>query len=212
MSFEKLSYRFWDKVLKTDKCWLWTAGISSNGYGSAWFRGRHYRAHRLAYVEAKGTIPEGLELDHLCRNRLCVNPDHMEPVTHRENILRGESFIAKNAKRQRCIRGHKFSKRIVKGQEKRVCLICDNVFKKAWAEANPEKINESRKKWDDANCGYKKKYYEANRNRLIEYKKAWYQANREHVLERVKAHYKANPDYKRNYRAKKKELLNVVRY
>ncbi len=83
---------FWDYVNKTATCWLWKGGMT-RGYGVyAVWRGNRYRntrAHRVAYELTIGFIPVGLEIDHLCRVRNCVNPAHLEAVTHRENILRG---------------------------------------------------------------------------------------------------------------------------
>lgn len=80
--------RFWAKVEKTETCWLWTAALVK---GYARFHDANLRpvgAHRWAYEELVGPIPKGLTLDHLCRVRHCVNPDHLEPVTQRENIAR----------------------------------------------------------------------------------------------------------------------------
>lgn len=75
-------------------CWVWKLAKTGKGYGCEWDlrRGRMVSAHILAYERAIGTVPEGLELDHLCRVRLCVNPDHLEPVTHAENIRRGHRW------------------------------------------------------------------------------------------------------------------------
>lgn len=84
-----IAERFESKVLKTDGCWLWQRAKSSSGYGVfgvAW--GHSMCAHRFAYEQAVGPIPDGLEIDHLCSNRLCVRPDHLEPVTREENIRR----------------------------------------------------------------------------------------------------------------------------
>ena len=78
-----LPERFWNKVNKTEGCWLWTAALS-HGYGRF---GKGGAAHRLAWEDRNGPIPEGLVLDHLCRVPRCVNPEHLEPVTHRENTL-----------------------------------------------------------------------------------------------------------------------------
>jgi hypothetical protein len=84
-----LEERVWAKVEKTEGCWLWTAAISPNGYGKFMVSGRPVNAHRLVYQLTVGPIPDGLDLDHLCRVRHCVNPDHLEPVTRSENLLRG---------------------------------------------------------------------------------------------------------------------------
>jgi hypothetical protein len=70
-------------------CWIWQRATNEHGYGSKRIAGREYRAHRVVYERERGDIPEGLELDHLCRVPACVNPDHLEPVTHAENIQRG---------------------------------------------------------------------------------------------------------------------------
>ncbi len=93
--------RFWAKVNKTDSCWLWTGATRWGGYG-VFHNGVLVPAHRLSYELARGPIPNGLVLDHLCRVTSCVNPAHLEPVTHRENILRG-------VRKDKCHRGHPYS-------------------------------------------------------------------------------------------------------
>lgn len=99
------SERFWAHVRKTPTCWEWTAGTTgASGYGVFRANGKATTAHRWAYEQLVGAVPEGLDLDHLCRNRLCVNPAHLEPVTHRENCLRGEAPAARYAQRERCDR------------------------------------------------------------------------------------------------------------
>lgn len=72
-------------------CWLYT-NVFNNGYGQIQINGRDTLAHRTAYEYFKGPIPEGLELDHLCRTKACVNPDHLEPVTRSENVRRGTPY------------------------------------------------------------------------------------------------------------------------
>lgn len=97
------------KIERTETCWIWTAARSDTGYGNAWFGGRCQGAHRLVYEMLAGPIPDGLQLDHLCRNRACVRPDHLEPVTQRDNILRGSGPSAKAAAMTHCPRGHEFT-------------------------------------------------------------------------------------------------------
>ena len=101
------SARFWDKVEPEPMsgCWLW-AGTQYAGYGYFWFRGAMHRAYQVAYWCFVGAVPTNLTLDHKCRVRSCVNPAHLEPVAHRENILRGEGPTAINARKTHCIRGH----------------------------------------------------------------------------------------------------------
>jgi hypothetical protein len=82
--------RFWKRVAVTDRCWLWTGGLTATGYGQFHFHGRPRVAHKYLYEFERGPVPDGLELDHLCRVRNCVRPDHLEAVTHAENIRRGE--------------------------------------------------------------------------------------------------------------------------
>lgn len=109
---EQDSARFWSYVDKngTNGCWEWTSSLYPQGYGRFWLYPRNLRAHRISYTITKGPIPQGLVLDHLCRNRKCVNPDHLEAVTNRQNTLRGISGIKAAAppanKEFFCVQGH----------------------------------------------------------------------------------------------------------
>lgn len=100
--------RFWAKVDTTGICWEWTGSLTGPGHGHLWFQGRYRGAHCVAYELLVGPIPAGLHLDHLCRNRPCVNPDHLEPVTPAENIRRGSSLSAQRARRTECPKGHPY--------------------------------------------------------------------------------------------------------
>ena len=97
--------RFFSKVDKTSSCWMWT-GPKSYGYGKFSIGRKTCLAHRFAYERLKGQIPNGLQLDHLCRNKACVNPEHLEPVTNRENALRAVPFIPKT---NTCQKGHELT-------------------------------------------------------------------------------------------------------
>ncbi|WP_138905977.1 HNH endonuclease signature motif containing protein [Streptomyces chryseus] len=121
--------RFWAKVAPpTDSgCMLWTAHLKTSGYGE--FTGRDRKnvsAHRFAYELLVERIPPGLQLDHLCRERRCVRPDHLEPVTLVENVMRGNSFAAQNARLTHCRRGHELAGANLyrKPDGRRVCKTC----------------------------------------------------------------------------------------
>jgi hypothetical protein len=90
-------------------CWEWLGGKDGKGYGISTNKGRTARAHRHLYGLLFGPVPKHLVLDHLCRNRICVNPTHLEVVTHKQNILRGLGVTAANARKTHCIHGHPLS-------------------------------------------------------------------------------------------------------
>jgi len=134
---EQAAPRFWKKAQKTDTCWLWIAGVSSNGYGSFCLNGRTMAAHRIAWELLRGAIPDGLTIDHLCRNRICVNPTHMELVTSKENTLRGFNPTAINARKTKCLRGHSLSgENLYMHCGGRACRTCrreqDREWKREW--------------------------------------------------------------------------------
>jgi hypothetical protein len=119
-----LADRFWPKVNKTDSCWLWTGSKTCSGYGQIAMRpGPPRLAHRVAWEISVGQIPDGLQVDHLCRNRLCVNPAHMELVGSRTNTLRGVGPTAINARKQVCKRGHSLADAYLSGGS-RYCRTC----------------------------------------------------------------------------------------
>lgn len=115
-------------------CWFWLGDKDERlGYGRCSRYGRKIMAHRESYSLFIGPVPPGLELDHLCKNRACVRPDHMEPVTHAENILRGDTFQARNAAKSACDNGHPFDssntairvRRSRGGRTSRICRTCE---------------------------------------------------------------------------------------
>lgn len=127
--------RFWHKVDRrgVDDCWQWLAYSDPRGYGSFGKRtGDEWtivKAHRFAYESMVGPIPDGLTLDHLCRNPSCVNPSHLEPVTQAVNTLRGESPAAQAARRSTCVNGHLYTPETTKVYRgARYCRICNNQY------------------------------------------------------------------------------------
>lgn len=119
--------RFWNKVDKTGDCWIWKGKPGPGGYARCVnATGLYEFAHRIAYQIVIGQIPEGLQLDHLCRVRLCVRPEHLEPVTGRENTLRGTSPSAYNAVKTHCSNGHLLAgpNLYIDTRKRRVCRAC----------------------------------------------------------------------------------------
>jgi hypothetical protein len=103
--------RVLDRVIMDDGCWEWDGAHNRDGYGTAYTTptgARPLGAHRVIYELLIGPIPEELEIDHLCRNRGCVNPDHMEPVLKSVNLLRGEGVGARSARKTHCPQGHPY--------------------------------------------------------------------------------------------------------
>ena len=104
---ESVPETFWDRVEVTGACWNWLGALNRNGYGAVKLSGKMYLVHRVSYGVLVGEIgPQ--QLDHVCRNRRCLNPDHLEAVTQRVNILRGFSAAARQARQTECIHGHAF--------------------------------------------------------------------------------------------------------
>jgi hypothetical protein len=121
-----LEARFMARVDASGDCWLWTGGRAGYmKYGALRVDGRMTYAHRVAYELFVGPIPEGLQLDHLCSVPHCVNPEHLEPVTARENVLRSRGLTAQNARKTHCKYGHPFDERNThRFRGRRYCRTC----------------------------------------------------------------------------------------
>lgn len=126
-------HRFMAKFHREGECWVWHGARSDTGYGNFGVKGVATAAHRLSYEHFTGPIPPGLHIDHLCRNRPCINPAHLEAVTQRVNNLRGESLQAKNARKTHCVHGHEFTPEntIARALGRRGCMACRDIANRA---------------------------------------------------------------------------------
>lgn len=136
---ERLPARFWARVAPCpiSGCWLWTGTTVRGGYARVQSGGKHKLAHRVAHEALVGPIPTGTEIDHRCRVRCCVNPAHLEPVTHRVNVLRSDGVAARRARQTHCKRGHELSGANLRTFERkpghfmRTCRTCANSARRA---------------------------------------------------------------------------------
>lgn len=122
-AMQSIEERFWAKVQPTGFCWEWT-GAKTRGYGSFATETGGKRAHRVAYELLVGPIPDGLVIDHLCRNTSCVNPDHLEPVTQAENVRRGFNPGPGHGIRTHCPHGHAYTPENTRIQARTGAQIC----------------------------------------------------------------------------------------
>lgn len=130
-----LPTHFWDRVEVTGCCWLWQGTIKNDsGYGVIGIDYKKYYVHRLVYEALVGPIPDGMHIDHICRIRHCVNPDHLEPVTLAENVLRGYSAGARAKRENVCVRGHQLTEDTVWVTKTgaRKCKQCSYITNTRW--------------------------------------------------------------------------------
>jgi hypothetical protein len=135
-------------VVHSNGCWNWKGPQNCKKYGTFFYSGKRYSAHRVSYLLRHGKIDPRLCIDHLCRNRLCINPDHLELVTIIENIRRGECLGTINAKKKFCSRGHAFKgENLViyiraSGRRLRQCLACTRIRSQIISEKLKSERNE----------------------------------------------------------------------
>jgi hypothetical protein len=118
--------RFHTKIRSEAQCLIWTDSLDRDGYGAFWLQGRNRRAHRVAWFMHYGAIPAGAVINHVCRNRACVNPQHLEALQPGDHALRDSvSAPALNARKTHCPEGHEYDQTVVwGGKRQRVCSIC----------------------------------------------------------------------------------------
>jgi hypothetical protein len=150
-----ISGRFWERVSPEPNsgCWIWTGAATAAGYGQMVANRKHRYAHRISYEMHVGAIPNGLELDHRCRNTFCVNPDHLEPVTHAENVRRGlgpERAGKRQRDKTRCPNGHPYTEGNIyyRANGNRDCRICSiersKAFQRNRGPLTPEQLARKR--------------------------------------------------------------------
>lgn len=149
-------WQFWSKVERRDSgCWEWTGALTASGYGSGWNYAyplggkRRTSAHRQSYLLTKGEIPEGLQIDHLCSNKKCVNPDHLEAVTQRENLHRApNTLVSINSAKTHCARGHEYAGEnlTVNAKGFRYCKTCNRENQRKFHERHPGAMKEANDK------------------------------------------------------------------
>jgi len=152
MKLKKRLKRLYSKITIDPEtgCWNWSGAKGSLGYGQSWYEGRLIGAHRLMYMLLAGPIESGLVIDHLCRNPGCVNPEHLEPVTHAENIRRG--YASKNG--ECCGKGHPWTDENTYRPRvgSRQCRECNRLRQQEWRDANPGRNAEFCRRYQERKC------------------------------------------------------------
>lgn len=168
-------------VIRNNGCWTWQGPPNNWGYGVIRYKYKRYPVHRLSYVFLKNKrIPRNFVVDHLCRQKLCINPDHLEAVTHGENVLRGEGAAAQNKRKTRCLCGRRYDVSNKRGHRR-----CSSCFKASQKRTRQKYL----KKYQARD----RKYYRENRYKIIgtrkQYQQAYYQRHRKRIREQQRRKY-----------------------
>ena len=160
--------KFWSRVKKTENCWLWTGTHVEQGYGYFSLRGKSVLAHRFSYQLKFGNIPAGLQLDHTCRVKDCVNPAHLEAVTHSENQRRKWGY-RNNTPKTKCVRNHPLNKEsiYVDKRGRKSCKSCKALSSKQYQLRNKEALKHARRQKRMATLIYCVQCRQIIKNRVI---------------------------------------------
>ena len=151
--------RFLEKVefpLKNNptRCWVWVGSCGGytdrNNYGRFWYKEHNVSAHRFSYqFISKKQIPDGYEIDHLCKNTRCVNPEHLQPLPHSENSNHSDNPMALNSRKTHCINGHELSGEnlYIKKNGNRLCYACNKIRTKKYREENKDQMKKWQQEW-----------------------------------------------------------------
>ncbi len=138
MSWSGLPVNLEDKIIPEPMsgCWLWLGGLrdKKDQYGCFGWEGKTWRSHRLVYTFLVAPVAAELDIDHLCRNHFCCNPDHLEPVTRKQNIARGVGVAPNNLRKTHCPQGHPYNEEnTYVWAAQRFCRICSRKYKNAYS-------------------------------------------------------------------------------